>query len=417
MLSHGRMKRDGLYYLGLAIYCLSLNLQYSYAYNLWSVSGSGMVKVLQLMRYGAYLLCLLRFLSTRKLTPALLFFTAAMLLAALYAAVTGSDRSPIFHFLVLFCGMGVDFKRCVKLFFGIQLVTFGFYLLSAALGLWGSGYDLSQPGRKRYYLGYGWVNRASYCWFFITLELLYLKKGRLRPLLMAGLAGMNLAIFLLTNTAFSMLMTFFTLALSAAYQLERLALRRRRLPDKRRLGRVLVLLFLVTVLIGVGLPFVFTWASPLMQRLNRLTNFRLSLGQTAIRRYGVHLGGNKLTWVGSSSLLLGIGDATEYFYVDSGFLQFALSYGLLFTGFLVLIYLYSLKKAAEKGEYSLAVCLMILSVLFIFEPYVVDFAYNPFVFYFVSLLTPDFLSRFVRWRGRLPAARSDPPKAGKEQML
>ena len=37
-------------------------------------------------------------------------------------------------------------------------------------------YDL---GRLRYLLGYGWANRASYCWLFLCLEYIYLKRFRI----------------------------------------------------------------------------------------------------------------------------------------------------------------------------------------------------------------------------------------------
>ena len=82
--------------------------------------------------------------------------------------------------------------------------------------------------------------------------------------------------------------------------------------------------------------------------------------------------------------MFGLSDGTEYFYVDNGFLQLSLEFGLLFTAFIIFIYVASIHVSCKRGNSNLAMIIVFLGGLFVFEPYAVDFAFNPFVLYFFS---------------------------------
>ena len=197
----------------------------------------------------------------------------------------------------------------------------------------------------------------------------------------------NYYIYYRTNTAFSMLMTFGIIGQSVIYNYYGKVIGKRKHFNYNTLGKIAILFFVVTIIIGVLLPALYNPGNPVMYKLNKMVTGRLSLGKTAIERYGLHLGGNKLQWVGSSTLLFGLNDGDEYFYVDNGFLQLALEFGLLFTAFIIFIYLASIKKACALDNGVLVVVLLILGALFVFEPYTVDFAFNPFVLYFFSTIS------------------------------
>ena len=86
-------------------------------------------------------------------------------------------------------------------------------------------------------------------------------------------------------------------------------------------------------------------------------------------------------------MLFGLAEGNEYFYVDNGFLQLALEFGLLFTAFVLYMYTAAIKKAVYLKDYSFAAIALILGFVFVFEPYVIDFAFNPFVIYYFSKIT------------------------------
>ena len=377
------------YYFGLFLYVLSVNIQYSYAYINWSLADSSMLSVISLMRYAAYLLCILHFFLIRRLN----FYTAAaiiiLIIAALYATHTGPQRAPIFYSIFLISGIQTDFKKCVKIFLSIQLTTFTLYIALSSLGVMGEGV-VETNGRIRSFLGYGWVNRASYCWFFICLELLYLKNNKLNWKYSLVLAIVNYYVYYKTNTVFSMSMTYGIILFGLANYLH--SKYKRKAPELKenklnKYSRLAVIFFVSTIILGVALPLIYNSGNPIMYQLNKLTTGRLSLGKTAIERYGIHLGGNKLQWVGSSTLRFRLNNGTEYFYVDNGFLQMALEFGLLFTAFIGFIYVMSIIKSFKSADIDLAVIFIIIGILSIFEPYTVDFGFNPFPLYYFSTIS------------------------------
>lgn len=386
-----------LYYCGLFLYVFAMNIQYSYAHNMWVLSGSPILKVLTLMKYTAYLFCILHLLTIKKVN---VFTFAAVILffvAAIYATHTGPQRAPIYYFLMLITSINTDFKKCVKIFLSIQLTTFIMYLFLSFLNISGSSI-VETFGRQRRFLGYGWVNRASYSWFFICLEIFFLKKNKITPQMGLLLGIVNFFVFYNTNTMFSMLMTFGVIGIGLVNYFGKSRGLKKKQINYRLLYRFSTAMFIVTIVIGIVLPMIYNPGNPVMYQFNRIVTGRLALGKMAILRYGLHLGGNKLQWVGSSTLMFGLNSGTEYFYVDNGFLQLALEFGILFTAFIAFIYLASIKKACMMENFELVVIILILDILFVFEPYTVDFAFNPFPLFFFSTISLRATGKLIHYK-------------------
>ncbi|MBQ6017303.1 MAG: hypothetical protein IJL19_05410 [Clostridiales bacterium] len=311
-----------------------------------------------------------------------------MLVLSVYAMYTGPQKLPIFYFVLIATAVKTDFRKIVKIFLFIQATTFVIYLSLALLGIMGSG-EVVEVGRIRSYLGYGWVNRASYNLLFMSLELLYLRKRALDPVLAIILSAVNWFVYVKTHTVFSMAITFMIIAYGAIYYFYSKSDRKIRFFKKNRKRDYYLLLtaFLVLIVAGIALILIFKSSNPFLYKLNRFVTGRLELGKKAIDRYGLHLGGNKLQWIGSSTLLFGLAEGNDYFYVDNGFLQIALEFGLIFTAFVLFMYTAAIKKAVFLKDYSFAAIVLILGMVFVFEPYVIDFALNPFVIYYFSKIT------------------------------
>ncbi len=388
MLFEMQKSKNTFYYLGIFLYVLSMNLQISFMFNEWSLSGSPMLIVLKLLKYGAYLFCLIHFFTVIRFSHNVLFAVGIMFAFSVYAMFTGPEKLPLFYFVLIATAVNTDFKKIVKIFLAIQATTFVIYLSLALAGIMGSG-EVVEPDRIRSFLGYGWVNRASYNLLFMSLELLYLRKRALDPVLAIILSALNWFIYVKTHTVFSMAITFMIIIYGAVYYFYSKSDRKITFVRKNRKRDYYLILsiFLLLIAAGIALIMIYKSSNPFLYKLNRFVTGRLELGKNAIDRYGLHLGGNKLQWVGSSTLLFGLADANEYFYVDNGFLQLALEFGLLFTGFALYMYTAAIKKAVYSKDYSFAAIALILGFVFVFEPYVIDFAFNPFVIYYFSKIT------------------------------
>lgn len=388
MLFEMQRSKSIFYYVGIFLYVLSMNLQSSFMFNEWSLANSPMLIVLKLLKYAAYLFCILHFFTLSRLSRNFLFAAGIMLVLSVYAMYTGPQKLPIFYFVLIATAVKTDFRKIVKIFLFIQATTFVIYLSLALLGIMGSG-EVVEVGRIRSYLGYGWVNRASYNLLFMSLELLYLRKRALDPVLAIILSAVNWFVYVKTHTVFSMAITFMIIAYGAIYYFYSKSDRKIRFFKKNRKRDYYLLLtaFLVLIVAGIALILIFKSSNPFLYKLNRFVTGRLELGKKAIDRYGLHLGGNKLQWIGSSTLLFGLAEGNDYFYVDNGFLQIALEFGLIFTAFVLFMYTAAIKKAVFLKDYSFAAIVLILGMVFVFEPYVIDFALNPFVIYYFSKIT------------------------------
>ena len=388
MLFEMQRSKSIFYYVGIFLYVLSMNLQSSFMFNEWSLANSSMLIVLKLLKYSAYLFCILHFFTLSRFSRNFLFAAGIMLVLSVYAMYTGPQKLPIFYFVLIATAVKTDFRKIVKIFLFIQATTFVIYLSLALLGIMGSG-EVVEVGRIRSYLGYGWVNRASYNLLFMSLELLYLRKRALDPVLAIILSAVNWFVYVKTHTVFSMAITFMIIAYGTIYYFYSKSDRKIKFFKKNRKRDYYLLLtaFLVLIVAGIALILIFKSSSPFLYKLNRFVTGRLELGKKAIDRYGLHLGGNKLQWIGSSTLLFGLAEGNDYFYVDNGFLQIALEFGLIFTAFVLFMYTAAIKKAVSLKDYSFAAIVLFLGMVFVFEPYVIDFALNPFVIYYFSKIT------------------------------
>lgn len=374
-----RIASPDLFYIAVFLYALANNIQLSYAYTTWATSGSSMLAVLQALRYAAYALCLVRLLYLNRLNRINIWVDVALLCGAVVASATGTANSPMFYLLFFISGINTDFRKIVKVFLTVQCATFVLYLFCGLMGIAGGGTVL-QSGRTRAFLGYGWVNRASYCLLFMTIELMYLKNYRIKIFPAMGILLMDIIIYLMTRTMYSMLLTAFVVLIALKRRYVRI---KRKHPGIRR-DKLLTLFFLATLIIGIILPCMYTKSNKMWRLLNGIVTGRLELGKEAIDRYGLHIWGNKLEWVGSSTLLFGLSKSKEYFYVDTGFLNLSLEFGVLFTGLIALMYYMSIRMATKRRDDGMIITLFVLFILFTFEPYVLDFAFNPFPLYFIA---------------------------------
>lgn len=368
-----------LYYSAVALYVLANNIQLSYAYTSWAASNGIMITVLQLLRYISYGLCFARLLHLRRFSQAFLWLGAAFMCGSIVASVTGTANSPVFYLLFFVAGINTDFKTTVKIFLSIQLFTFVLYVGCGLTGIIGEE-TIEQTGRIRAFLGYGWVNRASYCLLFMTIEYLYLSDFKLRLLPAAIIVALDVFIYLLTRTFFSMAVNAMIVLWGIVNRNFRFRRRGSLFPNEKRL----TVFFIVTIVASLLLPVLYKPGHMIWDTINQAVTGRLALAQKAIQKYGLHIWGNKVEWVGSSTLLFGLSESKEYFYVDAGFLNIALEFGLLFTGVIAFIYFLGIRMACWRRDSAMTMCLFALLFLYIFEPYVIDFAFNPFPLYFIS---------------------------------
>ncbi len=376
-----KLKLSELYYIALIIFVVDTNLRYSYFYGIWTNSDNIILTIMKVFRYFSYIVCIARIISITRFSKKHFLFLFILFSVGMLAATTGPEKTTIFQCLLFGAAIDSDFDKVVKIFLTIQ----GFFLvINILLSISGFFdviyvYDL---GRLRYLLGYGWANRASYCWLFLCLEYIYLKRFRINAVFLLLMVTVATVLYHFTQTNFPYIITICIFLCSAIKMISNYS--RRLVPwrkNSKEKSKLYIFLFICLVLIGFLLPYFYNSENNIMHGFNLLLNSRLSLGKRAYDLYGIGLFGHKVQWIGSSSILYGQANLSDYFVVDCDYLRLTIQYGVPYIMLIIFFYSLGLRRSCQLNQFSISFCILVIGFTCIFEPRLVDFGFNPFIFY------------------------------------
>ena len=137
---------------------------------------------------------------------------------------------------------------------------------------------------------------------------------------------------------------------------------------------------------AILLSIIYTPTNPILFMLNQVLSSRLSLAHTGILRYGLKLFGNPVEWSGGR---YGIERFDTYFYVDSSYVNIALTYGMIALVFVVLSFTLLNYKAYKRGNYKLCIVFMFLALHSFTDPQLLELKYNPFLVIMLAAFIPS----------------------------
>ena len=79
----------------------------------------------------------------------------------------------------------------------------------------------------------------------------------------------------------------------------------------------------------------------------------------------------------------------EYFYVDSSYVNIALTYGMVALIFIVLCFAILNYKAFKKGNYKLCIIFAFLALHSFTDPQLLELKYNPFLIILLAAFIPS----------------------------
>jgi hypothetical protein len=100
---------------------------------------------------------------------------------------------------------------------------------------------------------------------------------------------------------------------------------------------------------------------PMWVRIDEFTHSRVRLNHQGIVKYGVHLLGQQVV-VNSDQT-----NMDKYFYIDSGYMKALLSYGILFTVLLLLVYMLIFRAAIRIGDRVLCIWILCIALYSVFN--------------------------------------------------
>jgi len=332
-----------------------------------------------------------------------------VLMSALVVAVsiTADERSLAFLLVILLSARGVQANKIFRVTLWMQAFLAAFVFLSAAFGFI---IDLRfERGGvfNRHALGYWFPSYIMSYYFFVLLLLFWTRKKPMKPTSVALLEGLNLLLYLLTDARLGLMVNTFLIAVEFVRSVEKWRAPLHGFVDKLMAVRVLGPVIrwgwalLPELLCGyLALLFAFP-LSALAQKTDYILSNRIYYAYVGVQKYGIHLLGNDIEWVGFGART-DISDIEKtYNFVDCAYVYILLYFGVLvFLGMLFAMFWVSV-RLGRKGEYHKCFLYGIIFIYCFVEPRLLELNMNTFLFLTVPLLTrPSFLRRHIARRTR-----------------
>lgn len=280
-------------------------------------------------------------------------------------------------FAVLVAGaIGISYQRLIKLYFLIVSGTLLITVICAVTGLI-ENYTVVRDGNIRMFFGINApTNFASFVYFQI-LCWWYLRKEKLTYKEVAGTAVLTvlLYIFCNTRTACILLLTVSVSMIWMKYRSEIQIKTGRPYQMNSLISGLCALAYPVLAIVMIGLTLLYSRNSVILSKIDTLITGRLSYGKKAFDIYGV-------SFFGKYIRLFGFDDGqavSNYFYIDSSYVQMAVMFGLVMMVLLLLAFFIICEKAREQKDWIFLLVLVFAGLHSAIEPHLIEIQYCPFL--------------------------------------
>lgn len=318
-------------------------------------------KILQLIRYASYGLCIVKILMDSVYRKKETFFYALILVFAGCQSMVSNKRGMVFLLFFLLAGYGVKLGHTLKVQIAVQSVCL--------LGVWAlcffgvfENLEFYRHGAVTYSLGFNYVGFSGALFFAVQASWLYLRS---RKITLAETAGFLLGwvfIYAYTDTRAVCL-------LGILMTLMGYLLKYRKHSIKNGFMKVLCVAYYPVVTVAVwGLQFYYNGHSQsgLMQKLNSLLSGRLQLNCHAIETYGLKLLGSDINWITNMDNRT----RNAYNYVDCTYFKVLFDFGLIVGVLFLLAHAYIMYEMWRQDQLTGIMVMCLFSVLAFMTPIV-----------------------------------------------
>lgn len=334
-------------------------------------------------------------------------------------SVTANERALAFLLVLLLAARGVSVNKIFRVTLWLQIALAAFVFLSAATGLIIDLRFERAGAFNRHALGYWFPSYVMSYYFFILLLLFWTRKVPFKWTTIALLGALNLLLFLLTDARLGLLMNTALIGAELLRSIERV---RRPLYDftEKVLGTRFVgplvkwgWALLPELLCSFLLLLFLFPTSALAQETDALLSNRIYYAYIGIQKYGIHLLGNNIEWIGYGARADMSAVEKTYNFVDCAYVFILLNYGvLLFLGMLFCMFWVSV-RLGQKGELHKAFLYGLIFLYCFVEPRLLEVNMNTFLFLTAPLLARPPYAR--HWH--LPERWRRKPKPTEEEFV
>lgn len=368
--SCGYTSGEYIFFGALGLYLLSALSEYIFIVAQMEQESGMLERIFRYLQYTAYFTCLLKYIFGGSYNQKRICRFLLAGLVTLASFICSSNKLMFLWVIFLTGAERISSEKLIKFVVTVQSTFLAVVVVLSEVGVI-PDYVRVESNRIRHCLGFNWVTVGPILYFYIVLEYLFLKKGKLRVWEYVGLLGIDYYLYVMTRTrmAFALSAVFLTFFFLFGKKIQNGWIVRK----TRGLFRLSP--FLIAG-IAIGLHMFYDHKSRAWNLLNQFFNTRLALGYNAIQTYGLKLFGQKIKFVGFS---LFQENSAVYNFVDSSYVKLALEYGIIFLLLVLLAYRIIMKYAMIHEKYYLCWIILFVLVFGISEPRLVNMMFNPFL--------------------------------------
>lgn len=334
--------------------------------------------LLHTLMFAGLALVLLKIFLFDDLDLKWLAIDAIVLILLLITWRTSKEFSLFSMGIFVLGARNVDFKRIIKIYFYVGMLLLAFVVISAMGGLIRNlvyRRDMTNIVRQSFGIAYP-TDFAAHV-LYLILAYAYLKFGKIK--------WYDYAVFL----AAAVFLVKFSDARLSAYaiilSIPVLWIGQRAQTDHLLSRFIASFYWTVPILLAylvIIASYFFTPSNKTLTKVNNASSGRLFLGHKAISEYGFSMFGKQIIehgWGGANGLKMSQNAPANYFFVDSSFLRMTILYGIIMAIIILLAMTKISWESFQKGSFTLASIIVIVSVSAMVEQRLLDLAYDPFL--------------------------------------
>ncbi|MBE5889733.1 MAG: hypothetical protein E7282_02065 [Lachnospiraceae bacterium] len=292
-------------------------------------------------------------------------------LAFLFCAYNSGYMQSLLVPFFLLGAVDLDSKPIVKTAIAVEGGILALLLILSQLGLT-EDYVFENAGRIRHALGTNWCTVPIISFYFIMLGYIYIRAERFKWYEAVVLELMNLYLFYMTRTRMTFVVATAFLAFFAIQSLWK---------EPWKIFSKLKWFWVSCpfILAGISLVAIVAYRpeSEIWVKINKLFSNRFVLSQSALSDYKITLFGQDITWNGHYILSPTSSAEHPYNYVDCSYLQYLLSYGVVFLIIILALYSWGIYKCIKANNYWGVFVLLLVLVHSMTEPHLMNIKVNP----------------------------------------
>lgn len=265
----------------------------------------------------------------------------------------GSDIALMLIFI--YCSRDISLDIVFKITIVITSLMLVFIIGSCFLGIIPNYIDYGS--RTRQYLGFRYTLYGPAFLFNITLLYLYIKQNKITWVGTGIVVLANILVYQWTGSRLSFGLSVIAILFAIAVKYFWNYFNRR-----HWWYWIVVFSFLICAVSSLILTVTYSTENAWLSYLDKIGGRRISQAHISLVRYGIHLWGQNIAWVGNGRDAYGKRSMGAYLYVDCLYIRLLQHYGPVFTGIFIILVTITMIICYRQAKYYLLFMLAFVAV-------------------------------------------------------